>query len=114
MFCQNCGKEMSTNDNYCSRCGAIAGQYAVPTDDSIAFFIPKNTWALWAYYLGVLSLLCGLLAGIPAVLAGIKGVLFARQNPEAKGAIHAWSGIILGGAMFFINLLFISLVIVSH
>ena len=59
----------------------------------------KNPQALTAYYLGIAALIpvLGIFFGIAALILGIKGVKFAKAHPEAKGAIHAWVGIILGG-----------------
>jgi len=56
----------------------------------------KNGFALWSYYLGVFSLLCGLLLGLPALVLGIKGLQVAAHHPEARGKVHAWVGIVLG------------------
>ena len=114
MYCQNCGKEMSADARFCSACGASLGQRAVVADDATTFFIPNNSWALWAYYLGLASLICGIFAGIPAFVAGVKGVQFAKKNPQAKGAIHAWFGILAGGVMFLLNVALLILIISSN
>ena len=52
-----------------------------------------------AYYLGVGSIIpcVGLVLAIPALILGIKGVKFAKEHPEAKGTVHAWVGVIMGG-----------------
>ena len=34
--------------------------------------------------------------GIIPIIFGFKGLSYAKKNPEAKGAIHAWVGILLG------------------
>ncbi len=39
----------------------------------------------------------GVLLAIPAVIVGILGLSFRRKNPGAKGAVHAWVGIVCGG-----------------
>lgn len=114
MYCQNCGKEMGADARFCSACGASLGQRAVVVDDATAFFIPNNYWALWAYYLGLASLICGFLAGIPAFAAGIKGLQFAKRNPQARGKIHAWFGILAGGVMFLLNVVFLILIIIYN
>lgn len=61
--------------------------------------IPKNTKAVISYYLGVFSLLplVGIVLGIAAIVLGIQGLRVAKHHPEAKGKIHAWVGIIVGG-----------------
>jgi DNA-directed RNA polymerase subunit RPC12/RpoP len=68
-------------------------------DEGISSLIPyKNGRALAAYYCGVFSLIpcLGLILGPIALGFGIAGLRFARDHPRAKGAGHAWAGIILG------------------
>lgn len=70
------------------------------TTDATGGIIPyKNARALTAYYLGIFGLipLFGVFLAIPAVIFGILGLSFRRQNPSAKGAVHAWVGIVCGG-----------------
>jgi hypothetical protein len=60
----------------------------------------RNGWALGAYYTGIfMGLACvlggGILGIIPLVL-GIIGLMKASADPEARGRVHAWIGIILG------------------
>ena len=78
--------------------------------DATGGIIPyKNVPALAAYYIGIVSLLCcfvGLPVGIVAVVLGIMGLQKRARQPEVKGSIHAWIGIICGvlatiGAIFF-------------
>ena len=81
-------------------------------DSGIATLIPyKNAPALAAYYLAVFSLipLVGLFLGIAAVVLGIMGLRCARQHPEAKGRVHAWVGIVVGG---FFGLVYLALVVI--
>ena len=69
----------------------------------------KNGPALAAYYIGIVSLLCcfaGLPVGIAAVVLGIMGLQKRARQPEVKGSVHAWIGIICGvfatlGAILF-------------
>ena len=73
--------------------------------DATGGIIPyKNPPALIAYYLGLFSLLplVGLLLGIPAFILGIMGLKKRKQNPEVKGSVHAWIGILMGGLMSII------------
>jgi hypothetical protein len=73
---------------------------APASDGGVAVVIPyKNPKALIAYYLGVFSLIpcVGIPLGIAAVILGILGLKFAAANPTARGKVHAWVGIILGG-----------------
>jgi hypothetical protein len=64
--------------------------------------------ALVAYYCGVFSLVpCfALLLGAVAFVTGILGVSYANKHPAAKGKVHAWIGIVIGGICFLINLTF--------
>ena len=73
--------------------------------DSTGGVIPyKNPPALIAYYLGLFSLLpgIGLLLAIPALILGIMGLKKRAENPEVKGSVHAWIGIVMGGLMTLI------------
>jgi hypothetical protein len=103
MYCPKCGRPNDDNSFRCTACGEIiqpVSQPAVVADDSInALFPTRNPSALWAYYLGIFSLIpcLGILLGIPAFILGLKARRFAMQNPQAKGGIHAWVGIIVGG-----------------
>ncbi len=55
----------------------------------------KNGPALAAYYVSIGSLLCCPL-GIVAVVLGIMGLQKRARQPEVKGSVHAWIGIVLG------------------
>jgi hypothetical protein len=71
-----------------------------PPSDGVSTVIPyRNGAALAAYYLGVFSLIpcLGAPLGVAAVIFGIIGLRKAGENPEAKGKVHAWVGIIAGG-----------------
>jgi hypothetical protein len=79
------------------------------------FFVPyKNTPALVAYYLGIFSFipLLGIALGIPAFVLGILGLKRAKQNPAARGKVHAWVGIIAGGLFGFGYLILLAILIV--
>jgi hypothetical protein len=83
--------------------------------DGLNTIIPyKNARALAAYYLGVFSVIppVGALLGIPALVLGLSGLRFRRQNPEAGGRVHAWIGIVLGGLFGFGYLALVALVII--
>jgi len=68
--------------------------------DATGGIIPyKNPQALAAYYIGIVSLLCcfaGLPVGIIAVVLGIMGLQKRARQPEVKGSVHAWIGIVCG------------------
>jgi len=90
-------------------------------DDGISTLIPyKNGKALAAYYVGVFSLIpCfALILGPIAFIFGILGLRYAKEHPTARGAGHAWAGIILGGITTLANLgvivFFVVMAIVNH
>jgi hypothetical protein len=67
--------------------------------DTVSSLIPyHNVRALLAYYFGVFGLIpvVGLLLGPAALVLGILGLSYAKNNPRAKGAGHAITGIVLG------------------
>jgi len=113
MFCPKCGQKNLANNYRCTRCGFILhgppqAQYVAVDDGTLGGLIPhKNPCALWAYYLGVFSLIpcLGLPLGIAALVLGIKGLKFARQNPDTQGKVHAWIGIVLGSLCALANIL---------
>jgi len=74
-----------------------------PAADTVSSIIPyRNVPALVAYYLAVFSILpcVGALLGLIALILGVKGLRLARENPDAKGRVHAWIGILAGGFFF--------------
>ena len=115
MFCQKCGTQVQDGSRFCPKCGSAIGSQTVVVvndDSGLGILIPRNTLALWAYYLGIFSLLCGITA-IPALITGILGLRYAKQHPEARGAIHAWVGIIIGGIALLL-FLFIFIISILH
>lgn len=104
IFCSKCGQENLENNYKCTLCGFVLHdtakpQYVTPDDGTLGGLIPyKNARALWAYYLGVFSLIpcVGIPLGIAALVLGIQGLKFAELHAEVKGKAHAWTGIILG------------------
>jgi len=92
---------------------------AAPEGNSgVSTLIPyKNVPALVGYYLAIFSglgLLCppaGFLLSLPAFILGIIGLKKVKNNPEAKGKVHAWIGIMGGG---FLTIVFIGMIIVLY
>jgi len=85
-------------------------------DDAIASIVPfRNSSALVAYYLSIASLIPGLgaILGPIAILFGVKGLKFRRQNPAAHGTVHCWFAIILGGLVSLAHLTLVVLVVLS-
>jgi hypothetical protein len=117
ILCNRCGEPAHPNQYQCLACGSLLHaplpQHA--PDNTLGGLIPtKNAKSLWAYYLGFLSLfacipLVGILIGLPAAVAalvmGIKARRYAIENPEAKGGIHAWVGILMGLASLIVGIL---------
>jgi hypothetical protein len=103
MYCSKCGTQNADTNQFCGSCGSPLGGAApkviVKTEDTaLGGLIPyRNKSALIAYYLGIFSLVCGILLGLPALILGIKGLGYAKLHPEVKGKTHAWVGIVLGG-----------------
>jgi hypothetical protein len=103
LYCYKCGQRNQTMDTTCLRCG-IPLRHEVTNDTveeaGISRRIPyKNTKALTAYYCGVFALIpCfSFFLGFVALVFGILGLRYAKAHPEARGQVHAWIGIILGG-----------------
>lgn len=74
--------------------------------DNTGGVIPyKNPQALLAYYIGLFALipLLGLAMGPAALVLGLRGLKYGRENPVVKGQAHAWIGIVLGGMWSLIH-----------
>ena len=100
MICSNCGRDIAEGAAFCGHCGKPSRETQSTGDSGIQVIIPyKNIPALIAYYLGVFSLIpcIGCPLGIAALVLGILGLKRANEHPEAKGKVHAWVGIIVGG-----------------
>ncbi|MEZ5301598.1 MAG: hypothetical protein R3F11_13250 [Verrucomicrobiales bacterium] len=84
--------------------------------DATGGLIPyKNPPALWAYYLAVFSLIpfLGFFTGVAAVILGLKGLRRYKENPMARGVVHAWIGIIGGGVFALLYGAAVVLIIVA-
>jgi hypothetical protein len=75
------------------------GAPAIQGDNTGGVIPYKNPQALFAYYIGLFALipLLGLAMGPAAVVLGLRGLKYHRENPVVKGQAHAWIGIVLGG-----------------
>lgn len=79
--------------------GGVPPQPGSPSD-AVSTIIPyRNAAALTAYYLAVFSVIpcLGALLGIAALVLGLRGLKFVKQYPDAKGTVHAWIGVVVGG-----------------
>lgn len=82
-------------------------------DSGISTVIPyKNVPALIAYYVGVFCIICPPLLCFPAIILGVIGLRRVKENPEIKGTVHAWIGILSGS--FFLLLSIVVGVLVSY
>jgi len=105
MFCPKCGTENDENNYKCIHCGEVLPRGDQPAagqavESGVEALIPyRNAPALVAYYCGVFALIpcVGIVLGIVAIVAGVLGLRRSGEHPEAKGKVHAWVGILLGG-----------------
>lgn len=108
--CPVCGEMIQQAAKVCRFCGEqFAARDADEEGDSTGGVIPyKNVPALFAYYLGVFSVIPCFPIGIIAVVLGIKGLRVAKEKPQVRGQVHAWIGIVAGG---FFGLVWLGLTI---
>ena len=100
--CPVCGEMIVATARVCRFCGEQlkSGSRSSRREegDATGGIIPyKNMPALIAYYCGVFSIIPCFPIGITAVILGIMGLRKASQEPQVKGQVHAWIGIIAGG-----------------
>lgn len=99
--CPVCGEQIPSAARKCRFCGEVLEAIEVeeaPQGDATGGVIPyKNVPALIGYYLGVFSIIPCFPIGLAAFVLGIMGLKKARQNPQVKGKVHAWIGILAGG-----------------
>jgi hypothetical protein len=64
-----------------------------------------NPSALIGYYFAVFSVIpcLALILGPVAFILGVFGLRYRSRNPTARGSVHAWIGVLLGGATFLVN-----------
>ncbi len=103
--CPVCGEMILVGAKVCRFCGEKFAPS--PSDDNknegdaTGGLIPyKNPPALIAYYCGIFSLIACIpfLFPLPivALVLGIKGLKKAKAEPQVKGKVHAWIGIVCG------------------
>jgi len=99
--------------------GYAPPQYQAPPQSIGGFgaMIPTgNPPALWAYYLGLLSLLpcLAIPIGITAFVMGLKGLKMVKERPEIRGRTHALVGVILGGLCALLNIVALGFMLVTN
>jgi hypothetical protein len=100
VICPRCKEEIPPGAEVCALCDLPGAAPEVQDSGVMGAIIPtKNSKALLAYYLGVFSIIpcIGSPLGIAAFVLGLQGLKLAKSNPLAKGTVHAWVGIVLGG-----------------
>jgi hypothetical protein len=70
----------------------------------------SNPFAVWALVLGIVSLLCGIFSGIPAIILGALGMSRAKQL-RGNGQGMSLAGIILGACSIGLTALSVLLLI---
>ena len=75
----------------------------------------KNSKSLASYYVGVFSLIpiFGLILGLVAIVLGILGWRDYRRNPQIRGQVHCWVGIVIGSIVVLIHLLLIGAMLMA-
>lgn len=119
IFCTKCGKENLFNLYKCEACatllhGPLDNTHIASADSGITSLVPyKNACGLAAYYLGVFSLIpCfGIPLAVAALITGYSGLRNAKKNPQIKGKVHAWVGIVLGGLVLIVQGLVVALLV---
>ena len=118
LYCAQCGEKNGQNDYRCARCGALLHPAPRPVStggDPFQALIPyKNAQALWAYYLGVFSLITVLGAplALAALVLGIRGLAHFKSHPEAGGRAHALTGVIIGSVVLLGHAFLILLMVI--
>jgi len=65
---------------------------------------PTSPLAIWSLVCGCLTLLCGLLAAIPAIVLGHLALGDIKKNPGRSGRGLALAGLIIGYVMGLLNI----------
>jgi hypothetical protein len=95
--CPMCGESIPVAAKKCRHCGEELKPVKKKSDEAVAGLIPyKNPPALIAYYLGLFSMLPCFPIGLAAFVLGIMGLRNVKRNPEVRGTVHAWIGIVMG------------------
>lgn len=89
----------------------VPGAPAGPTTVVVA--PPSSNLAVWALVCGCVSILCWLLASIPAIILGHMARSQIKKNPGMQGGGMALAGLILGYVTLVFSILYISVVGVS-
>jgi hypothetical protein len=110
--CPVCGESIRATARKCRFCGEYfdpADRPPPPPPDAVErMLLPvgRPASAIAAGYLGLFAFfpLIGIVAGILAVLLGLRALKTLQKNPELSGAGRAWFGIIAGGLMALLQI----------
>ncbi|MCY2964842.1 MAG: hypothetical protein NT069_14595 [Planctomycetota bacterium] len=96
--CPVCGEAIAASARKCRFCGEEFDADKEEKGDSTGGLIPyKNAPALIAYYCGLFSIFPCFPLGWVAFIMGIKGLKKVKEEPQVRGTVHAWIGVIMGG-----------------
>ena len=93
MYCSRCGVENADGADVCSGCGFIlAESSAAPPAGTVEG--KTSRLAITSFVLGMLSLVCAILTGIPAIICGIISLVkISKSQGRLKGNGYAIAGI---------------------
>lgn len=111
ILCRKCGASNNKVNYSCQLCGYVLDRKRKPKEKP-ANEAQVNKFALWSYYLGMVSVIpfLGIPVGIAAIILGSKGIELAR--PGTQDRTHSWNGMFLGTVFSLLyGVIFIAMII---
>src|SRR5215813_9546938 len=103
IFCSTCGTRLRADAAFCSSCGQVLqspGQPPMPgvmTSGTAYTTTESSSKAIASMILGILSLFCSIIAGIPAIILGHLSLSQVKKSGgRISGEGMAMTGLILG------------------